>query len=363
MRILSRYLFRRFTSGFLQVLGVFAALFFLLDGAEEARRYSHAPYASWQGVVELLLLRTPSFLVQLLPPIVLLTTLLVLSRLARYNEITVMRAGGLSVYRVLLPFLAGGVLVATMQFLIQDRVVPRASEIVQRLSQRMQGRQPAIALSRETQDLWLRDGNRIIHAEQVSAQHRALLGVSVLQFDDQYRLIGRTDARRAERLTQGWMLFQGITYDFRADAAPRPFQEHPWEVTLETEQLDRGTPPPDALPVRRLWVMAQRLEQEGYDATLYRVALQRKLADPFATLAAILLAFPFALRLHRLGGATRSLIVGLLTGFMMFVMAEMTMALGEGGRLPPLVAAWSPVLLFASLGAFLLVHLEEDARA
>ncbi|MBF0152993.1 MAG: LPS export ABC transporter permease LptG [Magnetococcales bacterium] len=362
MRILFRYLFRRFASGFAQVLGVFTALFFLLDGAEEVRRFSHAPHADWQNVTQLMLLRIPAFLVQLLPPIVLLTTLLVLSRLARHNEITVMRAGGVSIYRVLTPFMVGGILVACMQFLIQDQIVPRANQVAQQLTQVIQGRQPALSLTQGSQELWLRDGNRIIHAEQVSVQHRALLGVNLFHFDDQYNLVERTDAHRAERLAEGWVLFHGITYDFRADATPQPFQEQPWDVTLETEQLDRSTPPPDALPVRRLWVMAARLEQEGYDATLYWMVLQRKIADPFATLAAILLAFPFSLRLHRLGGTTRSLTVGILVGFLMFIMADMTMALGEGGRLPPSIAAWSPVVLFASLGAFLLMHLEEDAQ-
>ncbi|MBF0178068.1 MAG: LPS export ABC transporter permease LptG [Magnetococcales bacterium] len=362
MRILFRYALMRFIVGFAQVLGVFTTMFFILDGAEQVRRFSHAPYADWQGVLQVLVLRIPIFLVQLLPPIVLLTTLLVLSRLARHNEITVMRAGGISIYRVLLPFLVGGGLVAAIQFLIQDQIVPRANQASYRLSQAMEGRETDISLTRDAQDFWLWDGNRVIHAEQVSAQHHVLFGVTVLQFDDRFHLIRRLDARRAERCTEGWKLIQGVAYDFLDSSAPHPFQQRSWDVALEIEQLDRNTPSPDALSVRRLWVMAERLEREGYDATLYRLVLQRKIANPFAALAAILLAFPFALRMHRLGGTTRSLTAGILAGFIMFITADMTMALGEGGRLPPLVAAWSPVVLFASLGVFMLMHLEEEAR-
>ncbi|MBF0137583.1 MAG: LPS export ABC transporter permease LptG [Magnetococcus sp. DMHC-1] len=362
MTVLFRYLLRGFMTGFFQVLGVFVTLFFLLDGAEQIRRYSQAPYADWQNVSQVILLRIPALTVQLLPPMVLLTTLFVLSRLARHNEITVMRAGGISIYRVLWPFLAGGILVAGMQFMIQEQVVPRANLVVQRLSQEIQGKSSRLSLARDTQDLWLRDGNRIIHAEQVSVQHQALLGINVFQFDEQFNLVGRLDAHRAERLPEGWRLFAGVEHDFRGNAGPRPFRQQPWAINLETEQLDRNTPPPEALPVRRLWVMAARLEQEGYDATLYRMVLQRKLANPFATLAALLLAFPFALRLQRLGGTTRSLTVGILAGFLLLIMTDMTEALGVGGRLSPLIAAWSPVILFASLGFSLLMHLEEEAR-
>ncbi|MBF0626140.1 MAG: LPS export ABC transporter permease LptG [Magnetococcales bacterium] len=363
MSILFRYLLNGFLLEIVKILGVFVGIFFLLDGAEQIRRFSDAPQSGWHNLIWLLGLRMPDFLVQLLPPIVLLATLTRLSRLARLNEITVIRAGGISIYRVMVPFLVGGLIVAGLQMMIQDQVVPRTNQRAKLLAATMENDQSATALTGEAEELWLRDGARVIHAEQTSLIKQALFGVTVFQFDANHVLVSRTDARRAEFRAGQWWLIGGYHYDLAGETPPEPFDIRPWQVVqLEMEQLDRNTPQPEALPLGRLWQFAERLQREGYDPTPYMVVFHRKLADPALILAAILLAFPFALRLHRMGGTTRSVLTGVLSGFLMFVAVALSTALGLGGRLPPLVAAWAPVLFFVSLAGVMLLHLEEQTR-
>ncbi|OSM02584.1 LPS export ABC transporter permease LptG [Magnetofaba australis] len=361
MPILFRYLFALFFSGFTQILGVFFGLFFLLDGAEQIRKFGGREHVVWQDLTELLVLRMPAFLAQFMPAIALLATLVVVSRLSRNNELTVMRAGGVSLLRILIPFLFGGAIVAAAQAGLQDQITPRANQAAEALEARLNQTASTQQL-RKGGELWLRDQGRIIHARRILFNEHAMEGVTVFEFDPDHRLVRRINAVRAQQTEQGWRLLDGIVYDLQPDGdGAQPFTSLPWEVELETRQLDRSAPRPDELSIGELWEQAERLQREGYEDTPYRMALYRKIADPFATLSAILLAFPFALRLSRMGGAARSGLAGLLAGFALFVVVDLFTALGLGERLPTLFAAWAPVASFASIGVFLLMHIEETA--
>lgn len=361
MPILFRYLLQLFLAGFFRVLGIFVALFFLVDGIESIRRFADKPNFRWGELINYLFLRMPGFLLELVPAMALLATMMVLTRLTRQNEITVMRASGVSIYRVLIPFLLGGVLVATGQTLIQEVMVPITSRSAESIKDAFVSQ--AVSAPSTTEDFWVRDGNDVIHAQGGSAPLKALLGVTVFHLDQEHRLTSRVEARRGEWREGGWRLLEGVEYRFGPDHEHEvvPFTERPWRVGVETERLlERRMPEPETLPLTKLHTLARQLESEGYDATPYWLRLQRKLADPFTTLTAMLLAFPFSLRLQRLGGGSRILAIGFFTGFGLFVLVDLATALGLGNRLPPWLAAWGPVAFFAGIGGFLLLHLEEE---
>ncbi|MBF0156479.1 MAG: LPS export ABC transporter permease LptG [Magnetococcales bacterium] len=360
MPILFRHLLGLYLGGVVRVIGIFLGLFLLMDGIESLRRFGDEVHFTWPDMVLYMVARIPAYMIQFLPPIALLAALLVLGRLARQNEIMIMRASGVPIYRILIPFLMGGMLLAVAHLLLQDRVIPWSNHLQQTLKDRLTG-VPVDAAS-EGGNLWLRSGRQIIHARLASPHHRILLDVTVFAFDDHFHLASRIEAHKAEMVGDAWFLIRGVTYRFGDHLEVDRFDRRPWSVTLDAGQLDRTTPPPNSLSIRQLHQLAGRLVREGYDATPYWVMLQRKFADPLTTLAAVLLAFPFSLRLERLGGGTRSLIAGLLVGFGMFVLVDLTTALGMGGRLPPAVAAWSPVLFFLGIGGFLLLHLAAPVR-
>ncbi|HIJ85960.1 MAG TPA: LptF/LptG family permease, partial [Magnetococcales bacterium] len=146
------------------------------------------------------------------------------------------------------------------------------------------------------------------------------------------------------------------------EANAEPFLHKEWPVTLEPLQMDRSRPEPMYLSLFQLWEFMSRLKQEGVDITSYEMTFFRKMVDPLTTMTAILLGFPFAMRLPRQGGTTRSIFLGLLLGFAMFVIVDLSTALGMGNRLPPIVAAWAPELFFLGIGGFLFLHLADPKR-
>lgn len=360
MPILYRYLMNLYLGSFLNVLGVFVGLFALLDGVEQIRRFAGKAGVEWGDMLLFILLRLPEFLLQFVAPMAMLATVFTLIRLVRQNEITAMRASGLSIYRILIPFLLGGLVVAGGQMLLQDQVIPRFDPISRSLYDYLKsdGRAPLMVQNRE---LWLRDGPHILNAKKVLARERILRQVSIFTFNADLEMIQRVEAERMVWREDGWHLVNGTRYHFLGATQVERFTESPWQGNLEEERLGQSTLQATSYSMGELLDQIQMLRQEGYPTTTYQVTLQRRLADPATTLTAILLAFPFSLRLQRLGGSGRTQAAALAMGFALFFLVDLSTALGMGARLPPWLSAWGPTAFFFGVGAFLLMHLEEES--
>ncbi|MBF0435797.1 MAG: LPS export ABC transporter permease LptG [Magnetococcales bacterium] len=360
MPILFQYLLKLFLQNFMQVVLVFIGLFFVIDGLENVRRFSQKIYFSWGDLGLLLLSRLPGFLSLLLPAFALLASMLVVSILSRRNEITVMRASGISLHRILIPFLLGGMIIAALHVILQEQIVWRCNLAEQFLQDRITGR--FLTAKSSEGSFWLRSGRQIVHAAKANPSGLELEDVSVFRFDDNNSLTTRIDAENAYYQNGRWYLSNGTVYLFGKEANAEPFLYQEWPVTLEPVQMDRTLPEPEYLSLLQLWDLMTRLKNEGVDTTSYEVTFHRKVVEPFIIMTAILLGFPFAMRIPRQGGLTRSIFLGIVLGFAMFVIVDLSSAMGLGNRLPPLVAAWAPELFFLGIGGFLFLHLAEPRR-
>ena len=96
------------------------------------------------------------------------------------------------------------------------------------------------------------------------------------------------------------------------------------------------------------------LQQSGFDVVRLRVQLQEKFAFPLITLVMAILAVPFALSAGRRGAIT-GVAVGVGIAVVYQVVFRLFEAMGNISQLPPLLAAWSPDLLFGLVGGYLLL--------
>jgi lipopolysaccharide export LptBFGC system permease protein LptF len=97
-----------------------------------------------------------------------------------------------------------------------------------------------------------------------------------------------------------------------------------------------------------------RLETGGFNTTPYLVSLQRKVAFPFVTLVMTLLAVPFAVTTGR-RGALYGVGVGIVLAISYWLMLSVFAAVGSGGLLPPVLAAWAPNLLFGAAALYMVL--------
>ena len=87
------------------------------------------------------------------------------------------------------------------------------------------------------------------------------------------------------------------------------------------------------------------------------VALQKKYADPFNVLVLTLVSMPLALSYGR-RSAIKALCLAIFLGLIFWAVTSGFQQLGEHELLPPTVAAWSPIAIFAMIGAYLLSRMK-----
>jgi lipopolysaccharide export system permease protein len=152
------------------------------------------------------------------------------------------------------------------------------------------------------------------------------------------------------RLHDGWerRFDEGSAGLFPFTSTTPALAEPPEYFAVEMKQADK-------MSFLELREHIHRLEQAGYQTLSLEVDLHRKIAYPATALVMIFLGFPFAFRMGR-GGALYGIGICTIIGFLYWIVLNFFSALGAGGLLAPLLAAWAPNVFFVSLGIFLSTH-------
>jgi lipopolysaccharide export LptBFGC system permease protein LptF len=190
----------------------------------------------------------------------------------------------------------------------------------------------------------------------------ALMGVSIYQFSDGMRsLIGRSYAERATyagspAMPNAWRAQQVWTREFAASGDTRRFNTQAQaDLSLEPPSyFATREPEPEFMSYSQLRDYIAQLRTSGFDVVAQQVALERKVSFPFVTLIMTLIAVPFAVTTGR-RGAMYGIGVGIVIAISYWVAFSVFAALGTGGVVAPVLAAWAPNLLFGAGAAYLLL--------
>jgi LPS export ABC transporter permease LptG/LPS export ABC transporter permease LptF len=312
-------------------------------------------------VGEYLLNVVPYFLYNTTPLSMLLAVLVTFGLLQRSNEITAIKATGISLYRVIVPVLIASALVAGVLFLSDQLYLPYTNKRQDALRNRIKGK-PAQTYLRPDRK-WIFGQHSDIYYYQFFDPDRDVFGgVSVFQFDPHtFQITHRITADRAHWSNsmgrwvyeQGWergLSGSAIESYRKFDAATYPeLAEAPAYFKKEIKQSSE-------MSYEELRRYIHDLEQSGFDVVRLRVQLQKKIAYPLITLVMAVLALPFAL-----SAGKRSAVAGVATaigiGVVYWTISGLFEAMGNLSQLPPAVAAWSPDLVFGFVGGYLILRM------
>lgn len=319
-------------------------------------------HGSWSAVARYALLRLPELASFILPFAMLIATLLMLAKLARSNEIMALKSSGLSFYRLLLSLTPITLLIGLLHFLISDQVVPRTAQALQEwdaAADAAGATQGGKAQGGNDPGVWVRDGSSFIHIDAIVAEGTELRGVTVLERSGNV-LSKRLLAERGVFGGTGWRLLdvQVLSLAEGEDRRPQHLAEMPWETSLTPGHLADLAADPAKLSLAEVWRFVASPDVGSRPVDFYETWLLRKAAIPFVTLMMVLLAAPVAQGMQRHGGLGTGLAVGVGIGFLYFVADGLLLALGEIGTIPPVVAAWSPTILFGAVGVSVLLKIE-----
>lgn len=357
---LSRYIARRFLTSIGLVFLVIVSVAFLIDIINLGDRAASRDGTDFAVVLGMALLRLPYIAQKVLPFAVLFGTMLTYIWLTRTNELIVTRAAGVSAWQFLLPslFLAAllGVFVITVFSPLSSAMIARFERME---AQFLRGQESMLAVS--PGGLWLREGNAerqyVIHASQVTDSGADLHDVIIFAFEGEDRFVERIDATDAV-LKEGYWDLDNVLITRPDTTAERMAQlELPTELTLHRIQDSFASP--ETMSFWALPAFIKTMEAAGFSALRHRIHWHSILAVPLLLAAMVLVAATFSLRLTRRGRLGLFMLAGLGSGFMLYFISDVSLALGMSGSLPAILSAWAPATIFAMLGSALLFHLED----
>jgi len=290
---------------------------------------------------------------------VLLAVLITLGLMQRYNEVTALKATGISIYRTIVPVLVAAVLVAAGLFLSDQFYLPHANKRQDALLNTIKGKPPQTYLNPYRK--WIFGQHSTIYYYQFFDLDKEQFGdLSVFQFNPAtFQMTGRIYAARAawDGSLHRWICSQGWQRSFH-NAAIQNFQ------TFDVSTFAALTEPPPyfrkevkqslEMNYEQLSQYIHDLQQGGFEVVRLKVQLQKKIAFPIITFVMALLAIPFSLSAGKRGGvAGVATAIGIAVVYS--VVSGLFEAMGNISQLPPVLAAWSPDVIFALVGGYLIL--------
>jgi LPS export ABC transporter permease LptG len=350
-RYIAQLYLRTFGLAFVGMMGIFYIATFI-DLSEKLFKGQ----TTGTKLLAYLVYATPQFVYYVLAISVLVATLVTIGLLTKNSELVVMRACGISLYRAAVPLVLMGVVWSGVLFALEERVVAKANIKAEALNDEIRGRPPRTVdvLNRK----WtLSAGGDIYYYVHFDTRKQELAGVSVYEMDNErWRLTRRTFATRAVYTDAGWQASQGWVREF----SPKPDVTSYKAFDARALTLDKPdrfvTEQPDAerMTYQQLQHYIGELQSSGFNSVPYAVELHRKLSFPLVTIVMTLLALPFAVTTGS-RGALYGIGIGLVIAISYWTLMSVFAAVGSGGMMPPLLAAWAPNILFAAMAGYMLL--------
>jgi lipopolysaccharide export system permease protein len=359
---LSRYLGSQFLVGLGVVFFAVVCVIFMFDMVELIRRSAGRESATFPVIIAMSALKLPKLAEEALPFAALFGAMWTFAKLTRTHELVVARAAGVSVWQFLTPPLFLALLIGAITVTVFDPIASILISRYERLeAKHLHGRPSLLAVS--SSGLWMRQvdlrGQSVIHAARLSQQvpELELEDVIIFLYEGADRFTGRIDADRARLMDGYWLLNEATITGPDIDAEQH--DTHILKTSLTAAQIHESFAPPETLSFWALPRFMRVLEAAGFSALKHRLHWHALLSSPFLICAMVLIAATFSLRMTRRGKTGLMVAGGVLVGFLLYFISDLTYALGLSGALPPVLAAWTPTGVSLLLGVALLFHLED----
>ena len=358
-RRLTLYLAKMFAVRIIAVLGMLVLVLLMLDLLSRTGDILAYAGNGQAQLAEYASLRAPQLIRRFLPYSVLLATIITLATLNQNSEVTSMKAAGLSAHQILAPLLLTATVVAMISFTFNERVVTRATATLKAWEAVEYGpipRDPATRLN-----VYYNDGNDVLMAREQAGHGDAtvLTGVTFYERDDAGMIARQITGTRATFGAPGWLVEDAEIFSVattQTQLASAPVLVAPG-TTLEQVELRRVDP--DSETLAQLSVSIAALQAAGRRTAELEGRWWAKISGPMSAILMPLLGAVAGFGLARSGNLFIRAVIGMALGFAYFVVENAALAMGSFGGYPPLLAAWSPFVLFLLLGETVLIRTEE----
>lgn len=356
-RQLALYTVRLFLTRTVAVLIGLVLVLMTLDLLGESGKILAVPSNGDAELWKYVSLRIPQLISRFLPFCVLLGTLIAFVGLNQNSEVVAMKAAGVSAHQMLAPIIIASVVIAAVLFAFNERVVVRAARVVDAWSDN--DYKPLPPETGIMTNVWVLDGPNLVRAGRIGGRGPGFHADDLTIYERENGALQRViDATRAVPVGDLWRLDNVTIYDSTMNVVTRtPRMMGLKGVTVQ--QLTLAKVDPDETDFFDLRNKIGEMRAIGKPTAEAEAGLWHKISGPLSCVLMPLLAAIAAFGLARSGQVLVRAAIGMALGFAYFVADNFSLAMGNVGAYPPLIAAWAPFLLFLLIGETVLLQSEE----
>jgi lipopolysaccharide export system permease protein len=361
MSILNRYILTEFFRAFATALSGITIVYLCVDFLQKADDFIRFN-ATISQVVKYFLYNLPSIITPSIPIAALIAALLSLGALSRHNEIIAMRSSGISLGRIVLPVLAGGLLISAIGFINNELIMPTYVAKANYIRKVELEKKQQIVMFRRNK-LWLRGpDNSIANIAFISPDRNVMFGLNIFKLNTDFTVRERIQAESLLWENKAWRLQKSMVYVQTGDAiSARPADGEVYNIVETPADLGMIVKSSEEMSFAELWDYVHRIKTSGYNAMREEMALYSKISFPFASLLMVMIATPLSLQRVRSGGAGKGIAIAVFISFAYWGLLSIGTALGRSGALPPLTASWLANGLFSLYACVMMVRMHRNS--
>ena len=365
--ILPFYIGMKYLKSVLWSFLAIAFLILLIDGSDQIVSMSSKGLSSILGIKNAVI-RSPIHLLETLPLIVMLGSLICFLGLTKSNELIITRSSGRSALRILfIPIcitLVFGVIGTTIGNPLVAISIKSSENFLENLDLK-----PKNLFSVSSDGIWLREtssnSQMVVHATRTNAGGTNLFDITLFQFDGEDNLEKRIHAEQGKIKQGAWELENAKVWVYsskRLSIDEIKFDKSPKiliKTNLTQDQILNSFSDPRAISFWSIPDFIKRLEISGFSATRHKLFYQNELSRPLFLVAMMLIGAAFSLRYTRFGQTGLLILVSVLVGFVLFSINRVALSLGEAQQIPIVLATHGPPVAGILITIGFLLHMED----
>ncbi|MGC8500791.1 MAG: LptF/LptG family permease [Leptospirillia bacterium] len=355
MKILTRHIMGEYIKIYFLSLISLEAIYLVIDSVEKIKNFL-AHHAPWSMMGEFFAWRSIEVGFRVIPMSALLATILALGIASKNHEITAIRAAGISLGKATFPIILFGGLLSAIELLLNLWIVPHAYQTTDVIMEERIS-QGAGWSNQVRKNVWFRHGSReIFRIASIEDGGKLLDRVTIYHKSRAASLRWTIEAKSLRYENDTWIFHEGVRTFFHRNGTlttapfetlPFPLDRRPADFFIRKNHLSH-------LTYSELSRTIDLLKANGLPHTTFTVLRDGVLAFPAASFLMVLFAIPFGIREGRQVGIARGFGVALMLSLSYWTLYSMGLALGRGGVIPPLLAAWFANIVVFIMGLSLL---------
>ena len=346
MPYLYKYWLKEFVKFFLIIQILILTIFVFIEYLSNIDKFLESDL-SLIGGLGYILLKVPFMFVQLTPASILLASIIIFGLMNRNNELLAIKSSGISGFSLIKPAVLISVILAMSMLFFGETIIPVSMTKVNDIKYNVIKKKKIHSTKRK--DIWIKSDEKLIHINFYDPVSQTVSGVTFTSLSKNFDLLSRIDAKSGYYKGEQWVLkdiIEQIHTKNSMDYDVNLYSEKIVQWSLKPDDLGAISKKSDEMSFFELKNYVKKVEEEGYNARVYKVDLNAKIAFPFICIIMVLVGAGTGMRPFAKYNLPAAIAVGVVIAFIYWAMYGFCLSLGYGEVFHPVISAWLTNIFF-----------------